>query len=466
MLTKLRIKNFKSWRDTGDIRMAPLTVFFGTNSSGKSSLGQLLLLLKQTAQSPDRKRVLHPGGDEKSPIDLGSYGELVHKHDEALDIDFELQWMLPKRLVAQDVLTKARYSGDSLKFSSQIGMSEKSPSRLVCRTFQYTLGNTENGGMTAGMQSLPNKPGKYELSDSVFPFTRTQGRVWPLPPPTRFYGFPDEVSAYYQNADVLRDLTLAFETELNSIHYLGPLREFPKRSYIWTGEVPEHVGFQGKETVAAILAAKDRKISRGNKTKYQPFEQVIASWLQELGVVHSFEIEQIGKGRREYEIRVQVTKDTEPVKLPDIGFGVSQVMPVVVECFYASSNSTILMEQPEIHLHPSVQAKLADVFTMAIKAKEDGKDRNMQLIVESHSEHFLRRLQRKIADGDIAPESVAVYFCEVHGSESQLTPLEMDDCGNISNWPENFFGDQMSDIAAVSEATIRRRMAEREQTDG
>lgn len=466
MLTKLRIQNFKSWRDTGDIRLAPLTVFFGTNSSGKSSLGQFLLLLKQTAQSPDRQRILHPGGDEKSPIDLGSYSELVYEHDEALDIDFTFEWILPQRLTVQDVISQQSYYGDKLKFTSRIGLTGKGPARLVCRFFEYELGDSKRGGMNAGMEAFPDKPGKYHLAESVYPFIRKQGRGWPLPPPTRFYGFPDEVSAYYQNADVVKDLTLELERQLNGIHYLGPLREFPTRSYIWTGEVPEHVGFQGKDAIAAILASKGRSVSRGGRTRYQPFERVIAEWLEELGVIHSFQVQQIARGRREYEVRVKITPEAEFVKLPDVGFGVSQVLPVVVECFYANAGSTILMEQPEIHLHPSVQANLADVFAMAVKAKEDGKDRNIQLLVESHSEHFLRRLQRKIAENDIPAGSVAVYFCQIRRGESTLTPLQMDEIGNILNWPHNFFGDQMDDIAALSEATVRRRMAERGNDGG
>ena len=422
-------------------------------------------MLKQTAQSPDRKRILHPGGDEKSPIDLGSYGELIYKHDEALDIDFSLRWRLPQRLTVPDVISKKFYQGKNIRFAAQIGLASKGTSRLACRQFEYELGDARKNGMTAGMQPASDKPGKYQLSESIFPFTRKQGRVWPLPSPTRFYGFPDEVSAYYQNADIVKDLTLELERKLNGIHYLGPLREFPKRAYIWTGEVPDHVGFQGKETIAAILASKDRAISRGNRTRYLPFERVIAEWLKELGVIYSFEVQQIAKGRREYEVRVQISPDSEMVKLPDVGFGVSQVLPVIVECFYAKTGSTILMEQPEIHLHPSVQAKLADIFSVAVKAKENGQDRNIQLLVESHSEYFLRRLQRKIAEREIPTELVAVYFCQSKRGKSEIVPLKMDEIGNILNWPMNFFGDQMDDIAALSEATIRKRMTEKKSND-
>ena len=76
MLKQLRIKNFKGWKDTGLIRMAPITLFFGANRSGKSSIGQFLMMLKQTVESPDRKVVFYTGG-KNSAVQLGSYQEMV-----------------------------------------------------------------------------------------------------------------------------------------------------------------------------------------------------------------------------------------------------------------------------------------------------------------------------------------------------------------------------------------------------
>ena len=119
------------------------------------------------------------------------------------------------------------------------------------------------------------------------------------------------------------------------------------------------------------------------------------------------------------------------------------------------------MEQPEIHLHPQVQAELADLFISAIRAREHGNDRNVQVIIESHSEHFLNRLQRRIAEGELRPEEVAVYFCKRKGKAADLEPLELNLYGDIENWPENFFGDEMADLTARTVAAMKRR--EREQ---
>lgn len=105
MLTSLQIENFKAWKDTGKIRLAPLTVIFGANSSGKSSIGHLLLALKQTVLSSDRNRVLHTG-DAHSLIDLGSFQDCIYHHELANELRFQIAWDLPEKLDVIDSLSQ------------------------------------------------------------------------------------------------------------------------------------------------------------------------------------------------------------------------------------------------------------------------------------------------------------------------------------------------------------------------
>ncbi|MGB4408428.1 MAG: DUF3696 domain-containing protein, partial [Sphaerochaeta sp.] len=161
--------------------------------------------------------------------------------------------------------------------------------------------------------------------------------------------------------------------------------------------------------------------------------------------------------RKEYEVLLKTHPKSSEVKITDVGFGISQVLPALVQAFYCEPHSTVWMEQPEIHLHPQVQANLADVFISAIQSREDGKERNVQLIVESHSEHFLNRLQRRIAEDIVSIEDVAVYFCRKSGDGTELEPLRLNMFGEIENWPENFFGDEMDDISARALAAIAKQ---------
>lgn len=452
MIENLRIQNFKSWRDTRDIRLAPITVLFGANSAGKTSIPQLLLLLKQTAESSDRQRVLH-FGDSRTAIELGDYSAVVHNHDIDEAFCFSLSWRMPSTLTITDPLSRDSTSSEALRFDATIGAdSRRNP---FVRSMEYRLGSGDDE-VRAGMERKATGS-KYDLSTHGYREVRQVGRKWPLPPPVQFYGFPDEAVAYYQNTGFLSDLNLEMTRLLDRIHYVGPLREYPKRLYQWSGEIPLHVGLKGDRAIEAVLASRGRSFNLKSRGRRKSLEQLVAERLEKMGLIHGFEVKGLGKHRKEYEVLVRTGEHRPEVLLTDVGFGVSQVLPVIVECFYVPRHSIVIFEQPEIHLHPRVQADLADLFIDAIHAREDGLPRNVQFIIESHSEHFLRRLQRRIAeDESLTAEEAALYFVHTDDDAARLEELDVDSFGNIRNWPPNFFGDEMADLVARAEAQARR----------
>lgn len=229
--------------------------------------------------------------------------------------------------------------------------------------------------------------------------------------------------------------------------------------YQWSGDTPEDVGQRGEFATAALLSAEreGRRLKLPRIKSLQGFSEVIAGQMQRLGVIESFSVQPVADGRKEYEVLVKTTQKGTEVKITDVGVGVSQVLPALVQAFYCPPNSTVWMEQPEIHLHPQVQAELADVFITAVQVRENGAPRNVQLVIESHSEHFLNRLQRRIADETIEAEDVAIYFASRKVDETVLEPLRLNQYGDIENWPENFFGDDMADLTARTVAAAERR---------
>ncbi len=456
MLKQLRIQNFKAWKDTGTIRMAPITLFFGANSSGKSSIGQFLMMLKQTVESPDRKAVFYPGG-KNSAVQLGSYQEMVFHRDPENKITFGYQWSLPEILKFKDPLSGQIFSGDELDFSAEVELSDSTKNLLQVAEFKYRLLNKDTQSLSIDLSRKSDKR-EYAASAEQYSLVRKKMRAWALKDVVRFYGFPDEVVAYYQNADFVQDLNLAHEKLFNSIFYLGPLRTKAERLYSWTGMEPESVGYAGENTVAAILAARNRKICLGYKRPAKPFEEIIALKLKEMSLIEDFRVNPISEQRQEYEVKVRTKGSKDWVDLPDVGFGISQVLPVLVQCFYAPAGSIILMEQPEIHLHPNAQSALADVMIDVINSREHGADRNIQLVIETHSEHFLRRLQRRIAEDTVHQERVSAFFANIAKTPATLEPLQIDIFGNIQNWPENFFGDEMGDITEQAKAAMKKRM--------
>ncbi|WP_345795922.1 DUF3696 domain-containing protein [Castellaniella sp. MT123] len=460
MLTHLHIKNFKAWKDTGPIRLAPLTVIFGANSAGKSSLGHLLLALQQTARSTDRKRALYLG-DASSSIDLGTFADCLHGHDLRQALSFELGWNLPKALDVRDPLQPDRhYRGTQMRLDVTLMANRVQQPEM--QALRYAL--SSDGRDVLDVSLARDDKRKLSLSSGTYGFKMADGRKWPLEEPEKFYRLSDVSMARYKNAGFLADFALATESMLERVSYLGPLRNQPQRIYRWSGDTPASVGQMGESTIAAILAAESegRRLNRGPRRPTQGFAEFIAAWLKDLGVIQDFAVRPVAAGRKEYEVLVKTHAKAPEVKITDVGFGVSQVLPALVQAFYCPPHSTVWMEQPEIHLHPQAQAELADVFVSATQARENGAARNAQLIVESHSEHFLNRLQRRVAEGVVRPQDVAVYFCRRAGSATELEPLRLDMYGAIENWPEHFFGDEMADIAGRTLAAMRRRKAIRQ----
>ncbi len=468
MITRLRAENFKSWKDTGDLRLGRLTGLFGTNSSGKTSILQILPLLKQTAEFPDPSRVLYTGKDD-SPVYLGTFQEIIHgqRPDAALTLSFTWHQMEPLSLA--DIGRSSSATGAIFpEFSFQTSIIREGDGPAV-HSFEYVVGRQVFGmrrnddgtyGLIYRHQDVSGGPGPEGKSyyfvgpDPAYPKI-------PFPSPVKCYGFPPEAGTYFgefrdprqrgrftqlEVHDVGRPeylglpaLRLAFENLFGTVHYLGPIRSYPQRVYEWGGEKPLDTGWDGDQAVAALLASKT--VSQ------------VAAWLKDMDLIHSFRLQPVGESRTIYQCHVRITPTGTEVLLPDVGFGVSQILPVLANCAMLPEGSTLLLEQPEIHLHPFAQAALADVLIDAIT------NRNLQIIVESHSEHLLRRIQRRIAREVLKPDDTALYFCKLENGTSAIEKLDVNAYGYITNWPKNFFGDEMGELGDMTIAAMERQKA-------
>jgi len=455
MLKKLWIKNYKLWENTNWIDMAPMTLFFGVNSSGKSSIGQLLMLLKQTIDSSDRQSVFFFGG-KNALVQTGSYQEMVFDQDDSKSIEFGYAWDLKDAFMLHHPVSKGVYDIDRLEFSSRVGMVHDPPALFV-KEINYQLFSKEKAIDSIRMKR--DEQSNYFLESNNNILMNQTDRSKLSITPVRFYGFPNEILACYQNVDYVQSLNLETEFLFKKLSYLGPLRAGPERLYTWSGLAPESVGISGENTIAALLAARNRTISLNSSTSLS-FETLIAAKLSQMGLIDQFVVQQIANKRQEYEVKILTRGTRNFVSLPDAGAGISQVLPVLVQSFYTPNDSIIIMEQPEIHLHPKAQAELADVMIDVITARENGKYRNIQVIIETHSEYFLRRLQRRIAENCISEDKVAAYFANVNQYPATLEKLKIDHYGNIQNWPDNFFGDEMQDITHQAKAAMKKRLTD------
>ena len=427
MITHIRVKNFKSWLDSDIVRLAPLTGFFGTNSSGKSSLLQMLLLLKQTI---GKEEVLF-FGDEKSLVNLGNFQEVIHKHELGNELYLGMSCKLSHTVPYNFVTTQWQM----LNFSFDTVIREVDGNQVI-KDFRYRSLTSpatviwENNKLSINNQnSIPvHIQNCYGLSSS------TNSDV----------------------PEVLTRFTSVFEELFSHVYYLGPTRAHPKRCYQWEGVHPKDTNLWGDKTIDALLSARLRQLKTSNKESSVPIENRISEWLQRMGFAHSFSLGPSGSlDNNNYEVRIQHSSGGAKVTLADIGYGVAQFLPVLVLCYYVPVGSMLILEEPGTHLHPKAQADLADLLIEVIT------ERNLQILVESHSEHLLTRLQLRIAEEKISANDTEIYFCENKNGVSNTKSLEIDDLGNIKNWPKNFFGDVRGDLVKMTrEQTKRQEKAE------
>jgi predicted ATPase len=463
VFTHLSAENFKSWQATGEIELSPVTGFFGTNSSGKTSLLQLLLLMKQTTASADRRQVLNLGGDDRSPVSLGLIRDVLFDHNLELALTVRFDWNPPEPIQPPnpEKPSGTLFTATALSFETNVAVRQD---QLYVERFDYRSDDI-HVAMVSSKAPRHRKDPEFQLNATVAGregfLTRVPGRAWPLPPPAKCYGFPDEVLAYFQNSEFVSSLELEIERQFGErLFYLGPLRSYPERQYTWQGSRPADVGRAGERAIEALLASRlrgktnaRRLNSRGRAVRRITVEEHVAGWLKDLDLISSFDVQRISDEADIYRVLVRRSAKSTPVLLTDVGFGVSQILPVLVLLAYVPEGSTVLLEQPEIHLHPAVQAGLADIFLEAAQM------RRVQVVVESHSEHLLKRLQRRVAEQSAQAQKIALYFCDHDGRASTIKRLDLNIFGEIENWPKDFFGDPLGETAAIVGAGLRRSAA-------
>lgn len=295
MIKTLQFQNFKSWRNV-NLECGNITGFFGTNSSGKTSLIQFLLMLKQTKNGTDRAISLDLNGDL---VSLGTISDVIFGHNEDLDLKWHLEFALESDLALHDPTGKKNSiisRSNSLAISAANKVQTKAPK---AHSLSYKL-----GGMTFSLTERDGQPSKFELTcesdcsvSTDFNFIRTKGRAWQLPGPIKSYAFPDQARTYFQNAGFLADLEASYEAQLDKIFYLGPLRQYPQRDYLWARSRPTDVGAGGEKAIDAILAATEAGEQRNLKAKgrLRSFQEMIAYWLREMGLVEEFRVEEIAQ---------------------------------------------------------------------------------------------------------------------------------------------------------------------------
>jgi hypothetical protein len=536
MFKALELTHFKAFGEPASVPLAPITLVFGENSAGKTSLLQVLTLLKQTLESRGRDPgvCLLPRAEE-GLVDLGSFSELLFDHDssnplrisitaglqglfeEARNqeqpppVHFTLGWEFSQSSPTKDVkLARLTFATSGNELPSASYVVKRAPRNLApemihlwrrrrqmervsalrdtfyvaeCEslsddkeawvpTYRAWYGKREQIVEMLDQQSrpLPNRlssnPSKakssavidalkfyssdFSLESFIDRITRHAiGQVIPI---DGFLPFGEvrgnnnlaEADLWFrrmswQQMDVpppspsmlLMPASFVIGEKLRRLFPLGPFRRPPSRWYMYSGSSPKDVGLDGGQLPDLLL--------RKHKLRRE-----VDHWLDRLGVGYNVKIKRVGGIKSDlFSLRLVDKRRGTPVNvaLTDVGFGLSQILPFVVQCL-ASQNRIISIEQPEVHVHPKLQAELGDLIAAAIR-----KPYGHQFLIETHSEHLLLRIQKLVRTKQLKPEEVSIIYVMRGEGGSRVQRLRLTDDGRLlDEWPGGFFPERLKEL--------------------
>ena len=400
-ITKIAVKGFKSIAKECEIDIRPLTILAGANSSGKSSIMQPLLMLKQTLEAPYDPGPLKIDGPNVRFTEAAQF--LSKLTDEKGTDRFQILVENGVYDISYSVMTTFR------KGSSGIEIVE------MTREIKPT---SDPLSPSLHLSLYPEMPLEEAISQiDQYPMSRDFKGV------KRFRCFlglePPDGSGLY-------DVTYPLEPSiLNAIHLPG-LRGSPERNYKLTSTGPLYPGTF--EHYAASI------IHEWQETKDNHLKTV-ADALYTLGLTGQVNTQKIG----DVGIELQVgrlphdrTDEADMVNIADVGLGVSQVLPLLVALIVAEPGQLVYIEQPELHLHPRAQVALARVLADAAK-------RGVRVVAETHSSLLLLGVQTLVAEGDLPPELVKLHwFTRREDGVTEISSADLDEAGAYGEWPEDF----------------------------
>jgi predicted ATPase len=558
MLTYLHLENFRAFGEPTHIPLAPITLLFGENSAGKTSILHALALLKQSLDLGKGEDSLIARGN-KSIVDLGSFGEYVFEHVENRPISIGIGFRNENTRIAS--MDGSRRRGHSRK-PVLAGMHwrvecTRSGERPVVTAISIT-----NGGSPRSIATFVSNPTgaasqraqRMDFEDRPWhleSFAPTDEQVkkalefWSVhapvvaaackefytnvlakqktvsevidspnakntaePIPLALMGVSNSINSFYDrysaemhrrfvlemqsgvsekvlidralvlwmNIDWRRDgiglypvecwpwdsypehsrtlmdrksLQLAKKLELtnpmllcgnaasgvsnfrSSYRRIGPHRAPPQRFYLHGQSEVSSVGVDGAE-FSQMLRDDPSLIDRSNV------------WFKRLGLGYEISVDRMGKrrGPEIFEVRLRDTsrKPALSVSLGDVGYGISQIMPIVIEAV-AGEGKVISVEQPELHVHPRLQAEMAELFVASMQ------DSAHQFLIETHSEHLILRLRRLVREGKLKPEDLCVLYVSRGKRGSVVDRIRIDERGDfLDEWPGGFFPERLNEL--------------------
>ena len=526
MINSISFKNYKAF-SSGSLELKPITILLGSNSSGKSSLLQLFLLIEQTMNNPEPyESALKLNGRF---INLGEDENLIKDKDlsKTLNIEFSfkaLPYIQKLQLLLKTVDHQLTQIGRMIeriknKESDQLDILEYTIFNKQYESFINEVQSIEYSHQPIESEIYKNKSlifdymishhnflfedfadkkittnQKLSIYKDIFTFLEPLKNLYSesgvlgynlkYNPQTRkieveeqYVEINNKSLIKFTSKDISSDI-LDFELlkkhsdslvnsfeydalkldeksknsvsryivfllneaynivadnfENKNINYVSPLRAHPQRYYLLDeANINTSLNTQSGTSLAEILKKNTQINSRVN------------TWLKKFGLKVTV------KEFKDIIHNIKIHQNDLDLDITDVGFGISQVLPILVQGFMSNNRSLTLIEQPEIHLHPKMQADLADLFIDIVKLAADKKGKiKKSLLIETHSEYLLKRLRRRISEGKLSSKDIAIYFIEPRDKDNKdsalIKNIEISKDGSFE-WPKDFYITEFED---------------------
>ncbi len=424
-MKEIRLENFRCFHTEQVARLAPLTLLVGDNSTGKTSFLAMIRALWDCVYGhriPDFK---------ETPYDLGSFEEIAHRQNE--------------RNGSAATFKASLQIDDDLGADIEFGKDGKVPvpKRMVLVDGEVTIEDrydTQEGGRIQvetpkGIWEMPLPTGLMKNMSPLLTLRRVLLRL----PELIFRDYPEKPTVMIPmdesppfsktDADAIAGFRLLDSGDMKDRPYAGaPVRSKPQRTYDPASLVEDPEGNYVPMLLESLATSSDDLWTLVKK-KLEYFGS-------SAGIFDEISIKRLGKsGSDPFQIQVRKfgkkRRKGPKQNLIDVGYGISQILPILTELLLTSRMA--LLQQPEVHLHPSAQAALGSLL-----CEIAGEGR--QLVVETHSDHLMDRVRMDVRDGktNLKPEDVSILFFERNNLSVQIHSLRIDKEGNVLDMPENY----------------------------
>ena len=490
MFSKVSATNFRCFRECKNIPLAPITLLVGENSTGKSSFLAMLRMMGKAfveGGQPDFNEepyelgafdeiVTGRGGTGKkadhftfggtvllpqktTDIDMGAE-DSIHsvKFNRSREINFETNFC--RGMAGGVIVTGREFSIEEINFSqkinkksrlgSDVNFSKKNDfSKIMNKAINFiNQNNSADEILSVSMksllmhdlvrnagESLPN----IEMFDRLFShfdiiysdfFPREEGEIISIQI-GKFQEFQELVAKIIYHLDIVRGFSLS-----SFFYASAPIRSKPKRTYDPRRTTSDPEG----EYIPSLLAG----ICRSQPEEWKKLKANIESFGKQSGLFSEIDINNFGKksgsGPFQLVVRSGKGKDKSPWRnLVDIGYGVSQILPLLVEIYREKEAKIFLLQQPEVHLHPSAQATLGTFFSDFVKDdKKIRKDKRRQFVIETHSDYLVDRIRLEIRKKTIKPEDVSLLFFERKEMDTKIHQIPLGEKGSPLEAPQGY----------------------------